>query len=190
MRSAWPSARSASSIRPWVYHRHAEGQVGDAGDWLIGPAVLPGQLDRLQAPLHPQLERPPAQQLGQVRQAGNLQVRPSYAAGQGDAVVEVPVRLVEASGPRLGDAKVDQRQRPQVPAQLGPAAGARSYRAAGARSYRAAGARSYCAGRRHRGGQQPLRLPGHGREVPALAGQAHPHDREYGLRSSGAAGRH
>jgi len=90
------------------YHRDAEGQVGDAGDWLIGPAVLPGQLDRLQAPLRAQLERPPAQQLGQVRQAGNLQVRPSYAAGQSDAVVEVPVRRgvrderLEVSGHRRG----------------------------------------------------------------------------------------
>ena len=66
---------------PLGHHRYSEGQVGEAGDRLIGPAVLGGQLDRLQASLRPQPERPPALQLRQMRQAGDLQVRPSYPAG-------------------------------------------------------------------------------------------------------------
>jgi len=78
-----------------------------------------GQLDRLQAALGSQRERPPAQQLRGERQAGELQIGPADLVRQGDAVREVPVRLLEASCPELGDAKVDQRQRAQVPAQLG-----------------------------------------------------------------------
>jgi hypothetical protein len=53
-------------------HRHAESQVGEAGDRLIGPAMPLGQLDRLPAALRSQRERPPAPQLGPVGQAGDL----------------------------------------------------------------------------------------------------------------------
>ena len=101
-------------------HRHAQRQVGDASDRLLGPAVPPGQLDRLPAPLHSQRERPPAHQLRPVRQAGDLQEGPADPVRQGDAFLEVPVRLVEARGPHLGDAEVDQRQRPQVLANPEP----------------------------------------------------------------------
>ena len=120
----------------------------------------PGQLDRLHAPLRPQRERPPAHQLRPVCQASDLQIGPAELARQGDAVLEVPVGLLEATGPQLGDAEVDQRQRPQVPAQ--PEA-------------RWVGGPG--------GSQQPLRLLGHGREVPALPGQPHAHDGEYHLRA-------
>ena len=127
---------------------------------LLGPAMPPGQLDRLPGPLRPQRERPPARQLCPVRQGGDLQERPPDPAGQGEPLLQVPVRLVEASGPQFGDAEVDQRQRPQVLAQpetrrvVSP-----------------------------RGGQQRLRLLGHGREVPALAGQPHAYDSEDHLRA-------
>ena len=72
----------------------------------------------------------------------------------------MPVGLLEASRPQLGDAEVDQRQHPQVPAQP---------------ELRWAGGLG--------GGQQPLRLLGHGRDVAALAGQPHAHDGEYHLRA-------
>jgi hypothetical protein len=49
-----PAERSLCLLDPALGdHRHAEGQVGDAGYQLIGPAVLLGQLDRLQGPLCP-----------------------------------------------------------------------------------------------------------------------------------------
>jgi hypothetical protein len=142
-------------------HRHAEGQVGKAGDRLIGPAMPFGQLDRLPAALRSQRERPPAPQLGPVSQAGDLQIGAPDLVSQGDAVLEVPVRVVEASGPRLGDAEIDKRQGPQIPAQPG------------LRQVR-----------HNPGGEQPLGLLGHGREVPALAGQAHPHHGDHDPRAA------
>ena len=72
---------------------------------------------------------------------------------------EVPVRLVEARCPDLGDAEVDQRQRPQVRARL-----------------------ELICSRGHRGGQQPLRLLRHGRDIPALTCPPHPHRGEKRLR--------
>ena len=112
-----PAERPLRFLEPSLGdHRHAKGQVGDAGDRLIGPAVLVGQLNRLQAALCPQREGPPAHQLRPVRKAGDLQIGPADLVREGDAVLEVPVRLVEARCPDLGDAEVDQRQRPQVPA--------------------------------------------------------------------------
>jgi hypothetical protein len=139
---------------------HAQRQMGQARDRLLGPAVPPGQFDRLHAPLRPQRERPPAHQLRQVRQAIDLQIGPTELARQGDAVLEVPFGLLQAGGPQLGDAEIDQRQRPQVSAQTGPG--------------RAGGPA---------GSQQRLRLLGHGREVAALAGQPHAHDSEHHLRA-------
>ena len=87
-------------------------------------------------------------------------IGPAELARQGDAVLEVPVGLLEASGPHLGYAEVDQCEHPQVLAQ--PEAG-------------------WIGG--PGGGQQPLRLLGHGREVPALAGQSHAHQGEDYLRA-------
>ena len=84
---------------------------------------------------------------------------------QGDALLEAPVRFFEVTGPQLGDAQVDQRQRPQVLAEPEP---------------RLRGVPG--------GGQQLLRLPGHGLEVPALAGQPHAHDGEDHLRAPTSAG--
>jgi hypothetical protein len=136
-------------------HRHAKGQIGDANDRLIGPAVLVSQLNRLQAALCPQREGPPAHQLRPVRKAGDLHKGPADLVREGDALREVPVRLVQARCPDLDDAEVDQRQRPQVPAQL-----------------------ELICSPGHCGGQQPLRLLRHGREIPALTCPAHPHPGE------------
>jgi hypothetical protein len=61
----------------------------------------------------------------------------------------VAVRLVEPETPELGDAEVHDRQRAQVLAQ-----------------------RELCRVRILGGGQQPLRLLGHRREVPAPPGAA------------------
>ena len=153
--------RPIALVRPALGdHRHAERQVRDAGDRLIGPAVPPGQLDRLPAPLRPQRERPPARQLCPVCQAGDLQKGPPDPVRHGDAVLEVPVRLLEASRPEFGDAEVDQRQRPQVPAQPEP---------------RRVGGPGGC--------QQLLRFQGHDWQVAALAGQPQAQAGQYDLRA-------
>ena len=96
----------------------------------------------------------------QCDEAGDLQVGPADLAGQGDAVLQVPVGLVEVRCPYLGDAEVDQRQRPQFLAKPW------------LRQVR-----------RHRRGKQPPRLLGHGREVAALAVQAHADNAEHHLRA-------
>ena len=55
-----------------------------------------------------------------MRQAGDLEEGPVDPAGQGDALLKVPVRAVEPERPKLGDAEVDQRQRTQVVARPEP----------------------------------------------------------------------
>jgi hypothetical protein len=72
-----------------------KGQVGDASDGLLGPAVPPGQLDRLHAPLRSQRERPPAHQLRPVRQAGDLQIGPAELRGVLAQIEALGLELIE-----------------------------------------------------------------------------------------------
>ena len=114
--------------------RGAECHVGDAGGRLLAPAVPLGQLDRLPARAPLQREDRKTRRHRPVRQAEELEIGPPDPAGQGDALLQVPVRLLGPRGPDLGDAQADQGQRPQILAQAQPRASAAS-----------AGASSRCA---------------------------------------------
>src|SRR3954467_8238718 len=52
-----------------------------------------------------------------MRKPGELEKGSLDPVRQGDALLEVPLRLVEPHGPELGDAEVDQGQRAQVLAE-------------------------------------------------------------------------
>ena len=129
-------------------HRAGEHRVSDAGDRLLAPAVPPGQLDRLPAPLRCRRERPEDRNFRPVRQAGELEIGPPDPAGQGDALLEVPLGLVAPEGQVSAMPRLISGQRAPVLAQPG------------LRRVRSLGR-----------GEQPLRLLDDGREVAALAGQ-------------------
>jgi hypothetical protein len=95
-----------------------------------------------------------------VRQGVDLDVGLLDPAREGDALLQVPVRVIDSSRPELGGAKAEQRQRAEVLAESRP---------------RRVG---------HRGrGQQPLRLLDHGREIAPLAGERLPREHEHDLRA-------
>jgi hypothetical protein len=85
--------------------------VGDGGGRLVGPAVLPGQLDRLPAALGRRSRN--RRQVGLDRrlvcQAAELEERPTDPAGQRDALLQVPFRVLRPGRPELGNAEGDQR---------------------------------------------------------------------------------
>ena len=141
-------------LRPPLPHQHAcDRQARNAGGRVVGPAVPFGQLDRLHAPFGRQGKRPEELDRRLVGQAGELQIRPPDPARQRDALLQVPLGLLEPAHPQLGAAEADQRQRAQLLAQ------------AGLRRLR-----------RLRQGLQPLRLLGHRLRVPALPGVQQPYD--------------
>jgi hypothetical protein len=76
--------------------------------------VPPGQLDRLLAAFRRPVKRPVDAAQRQIRQTGELQVRPTDPACEPDAPLEVPPGVLEPGGPQLRDAEVDQCERPQV----------------------------------------------------------------------------
>jgi hypothetical protein len=115
--------------------------------------VLAGELDRLPAPLLGERNTPMGRQFRPVRQAGELEVGAPDPARQGDALLQMPGRVVGLEGVYLGDAEAYQCQRAQVITQ--PELG----------SVRVID-RS----------QQLVRLLGHGRQVTALPGQGQPRD--------------
>lgn len=53
----------------------------------------------------------------QVGEAGHLQVRPADVAGEGSALQQVPFAVAQPQRPCLGDAEIQQRERPQVVAE-------------------------------------------------------------------------
>jgi hypothetical protein len=81
--------------------------------------VPAGQLDRLPAALGRLGRRPVDVDHRLVHQAGELEERPPVAARQRDALLQVPVCLLEPGGPDLGATEADQRQRTQVLAEVG-----------------------------------------------------------------------
>ncbi len=86
-----------------------ECHVGGAGGRVVGPAVPFGQFDRLPAELLCPRKRPEGLDPCLVCQAGELQIGSSGPVRERDALLEVPLRLVEPTRPGLGDAEVDQR---------------------------------------------------------------------------------
>jgi hypothetical protein len=78
-----------------------------------------GQFDRLPAAFGRLRIRLEHLDRRQVRQASELQKRPTDPARQRDALLEVPPCLLELPCPDLGGAETDQRQGAQVLAQGG-----------------------------------------------------------------------
>jgi hypothetical protein len=136
----------------------AEADIGRRHDRLLGPAVLPGQLDRLREPLRGQPERPEARRPAPVRQAVDLEPGPPDPVRQGAPLLQVPFGISGPKHPQFGAAEADQRQRVQVLVQP-----------------------VRCGAGRLRGWQQPLCLLGDGRKVTASLRQGQPHDGEVDL---------
>jgi hypothetical protein len=130
-------------------HYDAELGVGHPGERLLAPAVPFRQLDRLPAPLR--LRRIGAEQQQSMRpvsQAVQLQVRAPDPARQGDALLQMPLRVLEPAGPYLSNTEADERHRAQILARP---------------EVRGIGSL--------RDGEQSLRLLDHDREVDEPPGQ-------------------
>ena len=76
-----------------------------------------GQLDRLPAALRGPHKRSGDLAHRLVGQAAELQIGPPDPARQRDALLQVPLCLLQPGRPELGDAQADQRQRAQLLAQ-------------------------------------------------------------------------
>jgi len=84
-------------------------------------------------------------------QAVQLQIRPPDPARQGNALLQMPFRVLEPQGPYLGDTKADERRSAQILTQP---------------EVRGIGSL--------RDGEQPLSLLDHDREVDETPGQEQP----------------
>src|SRR5205085_10392144 len=105
-------------LGPPLPGRHVrEYRIGVAGDGIVGPALPFGQVDRLPAALRRPRKRSEELDSRLVDQAAELEERPADPARQRDALVQVPLCLLETGRPELGDAQADQRQRTQFLAE-------------------------------------------------------------------------
>ena len=151
-----------------VQHHDAELGVGHPGERLLAPAMAFRQLDRLPAPLR--LRRIGPEQQHRVRpvgQAVELQVRSPDLARQVNALLQMPLGILELKGPDLGDTQADERRSAQILAQP---------------ELRGLGGLHES--------EQPLRLLDHDREVVEAPGQEEPQHGEQDLKASPTVGGH
>jgi hypothetical protein len=102
---------------PLPGQRGSERHVGEASRRLVGPAVPPGQLDRLPAPFCGPRKPPRELDLRPVHEADELEIGPPDPARQRDPLLQVELCLVEPTGPDLRVGQADQGQRAQLLAQ-------------------------------------------------------------------------
>jgi hypothetical protein len=123
-----------------------------------------GQLDRLPAPL-PSRRIGPEQQhsVRAMGQAVQLQIRSPDLARQGNALLQMPFRVLERQGPCLGNAKADERHGAQI-LHRPEVRGMGSLRDA----------------------EQPLSFLDHDGEVHEAPGQEQPQHRQHDLHASAA----